>query len=176
MTAQTYTVNGASDLLEKDRRLIGRVLKNIPPDSKAGGKATWRIPTIVNALIADAESRGVSAPGLTEARTRVATARAETAEFENEKTKGDWVKLSVATEWMIRDTLVVKERLLCLSGELSEAFDAAQREEVEDKVRQALTELSNIKSFMKLDKRYNAEARAEIEYKKIMDVGDDANA
>lgn len=102
---------------------------------------------------------------LSDARARKELAHAESAERENEIESGKWVKFEHATAWMIRDIITMKERLLSLSGEMSSVLDTAQCDALDDKIREALTELSTPDTFMQLDKSYNAEARAAKEIK-----------
>ena len=51
----TFSVNGAADLLERDRRTIRRALAMVPPDAKESGNPRWRLRTIIDAL--DAHER-----------------------------------------------------------------------------------------------------------------------
>jgi hypothetical protein len=51
----TFSVNGAADLLERDRRTIRRALAMVPPDAKESGNPRWRLRTILDAL--DAHER-----------------------------------------------------------------------------------------------------------------------
>jgi hypothetical protein len=46
---QFFTVNGAAEALERDRRTIGRALRDVPPDDETNGRR-WKLATIVNAL------------------------------------------------------------------------------------------------------------------------------
>lgn len=50
-----FSVNGAADLLERDRRTIRRALAMVPPDAKESGNPRWRLRTILDAL--DAHER-----------------------------------------------------------------------------------------------------------------------
>src|SRR3982074_1132265 len=53
MQEETYTVNGASDALGRDRRVISKALRTVPPDSRdEQGRPRWRLPTIAKALSA----------------------------------------------------------------------------------------------------------------------------
>jgi hypothetical protein len=132
----------------------------------------------------EAEAKGDShGKSLSDARTRKELAHAEIAERENEIEKGQWCKLTDATEWIIATILVCKERLLCVGGELSGPLDAEQCELVDGKIREALHELGDPKSFMKLAKKYNAGDRAKMRMPRDDDKkpdddskGDDANA
>jgi hypothetical protein len=48
---QFFTVNGAAEVLERDRRTIARALRDVPPDDKdAQGRLRWKLATIVNAM------------------------------------------------------------------------------------------------------------------------------
>jgi hypothetical protein len=128
MAVPLYTVNAGATLLEKDRRLIARVLREVPPDSKAGGKQTWRLPTIVDALIADASGRDVDAePGLTSARTRVALAKAETAERQNQMDAGEWCRIEQVVAMYAAEIITIREHFLSLPGKLVGSLAAADQ-------------------------------------------------
>jgi hypothetical protein len=46
-----FSINAASELLERDRRTIGKALRHVPPDKKEkGGQPRWKLPTILSAL------------------------------------------------------------------------------------------------------------------------------
>jgi hypothetical protein len=47
---RTFTVNGAAELLERDRRTVKKALRNVNPDCFARGSPRWRLTTIVDAL------------------------------------------------------------------------------------------------------------------------------
>jgi hypothetical protein len=50
---QFFTVNSAAEVLERDRRTIGRALRGVPPDHKdKQGHSLWRLPVILDALSA----------------------------------------------------------------------------------------------------------------------------
>jgi hypothetical protein len=44
------SVNGASELLERDRRTIRRALRSVPPDGDENGQPRWRLASVVDAL------------------------------------------------------------------------------------------------------------------------------
>src|SRR4051794_5191069 len=46
---QFFTVNGAAEVLERDRRTIARALRDVPPDDESKGHR-WKLATIVNAM------------------------------------------------------------------------------------------------------------------------------
>ena len=46
---QFFTVNGAAEVLERDRRTIARALRDVPPDDESKGRR-WKLATIVNAM------------------------------------------------------------------------------------------------------------------------------
>jgi hypothetical protein len=46
---QFFTVNGAAEVLERDRRTIARALRDVSPDDETKGRR-WKLATIVNAL------------------------------------------------------------------------------------------------------------------------------
>jgi len=48
-----FTINAAAEVLERDRRTIGRALRGVAPDHQdAQGREQWRLATIVKALTA----------------------------------------------------------------------------------------------------------------------------
>jgi hypothetical protein len=51
---KTFTVNSASEVLERDRRTVARALRGVPPDHKdAQGHERWRLSVIIDALSAN---------------------------------------------------------------------------------------------------------------------------
>jgi hypothetical protein len=58
----TFSVNGAADLLERDRRTIRRALAMVPPDAKETGSPRWRLRTILDALAAHERRTGHERP------------------------------------------------------------------------------------------------------------------
>jgi hypothetical protein len=49
MKMDTFTVNRAAQLLERDRRTLIKALRNTPPDAKVRGQSQWRLKTIIDA-------------------------------------------------------------------------------------------------------------------------------
>ena len=47
---KTFSVNGASEVLEKDRRTITKALRHVPPDAHENTKPRWRLRKILDAL------------------------------------------------------------------------------------------------------------------------------
>jgi hypothetical protein len=59
---KTFTINSAAELLERDRRTIGRALRGIPADDRdEQGHERWRLTTIIDALSASGRGDGVNA-------------------------------------------------------------------------------------------------------------------
>jgi hypothetical protein len=51
MTTPTFSVNAASEILEKDRRTLVKALRHVPPDEKVrGGVGRWKLKKILDAL------------------------------------------------------------------------------------------------------------------------------
>lgn len=51
MTRQLWTINGLATELGKDRRTLGKALRNIPADGKTrGGYKSWYMETALRAL------------------------------------------------------------------------------------------------------------------------------
>jgi hypothetical protein len=164
MTVHAYSIYTASEMLGRDRRTLTRLVRNVEPHSNVAGKAKYLLSTFVDLLEAEAKASG-GGKTLSDAKARKELAQAESAERENAIESGKWVLFDHAVAWMIRDIIVTKERLLSLSGEMSGVLDAGQCDLLDDKIREALTELSAPDTFMALYKSYNAEARASEEFK-----------
>jgi hypothetical protein len=60
----TFSVNGAPDLLERDRRTIRRALAMVPPDAKESGNPRWRLRTVLDALDAHERRTGHERSGM----------------------------------------------------------------------------------------------------------------
>jgi hypothetical protein len=60
----TFSVNGAADLLERDRRTIRRALAMVPPDAKESGNPRWRLRTVLDALDAHERRTGHERSGM----------------------------------------------------------------------------------------------------------------
>ena len=45
-----FSINAASELLERDRRTVTKALRHTPPDRKEKGQPRWKLPTILAAL------------------------------------------------------------------------------------------------------------------------------
>jgi len=52
-----FSINGAADLLERDRATLVRALRHVPPDGYQSGQPRWRMPTIVDALALKPQAR-----------------------------------------------------------------------------------------------------------------------
>jgi len=52
-----FSINGAADLLERDRQTLVRALRHVPPDGYQGKSPRWRMPTIVDALAMKTQAR-----------------------------------------------------------------------------------------------------------------------
>jgi hypothetical protein len=114
MPAQFFSINAAAELTGLDRRRWARVMRHTPPDSKVGGDK-WRFPTMIAALLADVEGKS-DGPNLTDARTRVALAKAETAERQNQQDAGEWVEIEDVIAMYTAEVMQVREHFLSLPG------------------------------------------------------------
>jgi hypothetical protein len=47
---RTFSINGAAELLERDRRTITKALRHVKPDAHENRSPRWRLPTILNAM------------------------------------------------------------------------------------------------------------------------------
>jgi hypothetical protein len=50
MPAPLFSINGAAEVLERDRRTVTRALRHTKPDAKQNGQPRWRLRTILDAL------------------------------------------------------------------------------------------------------------------------------
>jgi hypothetical protein len=50
MPARVFSINGAAELLERDRRSIQKSLRHVPPDKTERGAPRWKLKTILRAL------------------------------------------------------------------------------------------------------------------------------
>jgi hypothetical protein len=50
MTTPLFSINAATEILERDRRTITKSLRHTPPDGKENGQPRWRLKTILDAL------------------------------------------------------------------------------------------------------------------------------
>jgi hypothetical protein len=50
MSVPLFSINGAAEILERDRRTVTKALKHTPPDKKIHGQPRGRLPTILGAL------------------------------------------------------------------------------------------------------------------------------
>jgi hypothetical protein len=50
MTTPVFSINGAAELLERDRRSVQKSLRHVQPDKLEKGQPRWRLPTILRAL------------------------------------------------------------------------------------------------------------------------------
>ena len=47
---RVFSINAASEILERDRRTIVRAMRHVMPDAKERGQPRWRMKTILDAL------------------------------------------------------------------------------------------------------------------------------
>ena len=57
MSTPLFSVNGAAEALERDRRTITKALRHTKPDGKQHGQDRWRLKTILAALEVDRRFR-----------------------------------------------------------------------------------------------------------------------
>lgn len=53
-----FSVNRAAELLERDRRTVGRALRDVPPDARENKSPRWRLRTVIDALAVRERSTG----------------------------------------------------------------------------------------------------------------------
>jgi hypothetical protein len=146
MTEQFYTINAASDLIEKDRRTVARVMRKIPPDNKASGNSRWRFPTVFNAFMADAEGRS-GGLDLTDERATYTREIAARERRKNAEAEGRLVDVEGMVQLQSIENSIVRERLLSAPGELQGSIGVEHAEIVDAKLREILSELSDADSI-----------------------------
>jgi hypothetical protein len=82
-------------------------------------------------------ARSDNSSELTDARTRVANARASTAEHENEREQGKWVDFDLAVKFMLAELMAARENILAMAGVIADALHQIDREEAYTTVRRA---------------------------------------
>src|ERR1700730_14562986 len=50
MTTPVFSINGAAELLERDRRSVQKSLRHVPADKMVNKRPRWKLPTILRAL------------------------------------------------------------------------------------------------------------------------------
>jgi hypothetical protein len=50
MSAPLFSINGAAEVLERDRRTVTNALRHAKPDAKQHGQPRWRLRTVLDAL------------------------------------------------------------------------------------------------------------------------------
>jgi hypothetical protein len=50
MTTPMFSINSASEILERDRRTLVKALRRVPPDGRERGADRWRLRSIIEAL------------------------------------------------------------------------------------------------------------------------------
>src|SRR5882762_6693049 len=144
----TFSINGAADALGRDRSVITRVLRTVQPDSKARGKATFYLATVVDALLEDAlGSAGEGKRGLelSAERAKLAKVQTEAVQIKNQLASGELCRTADATAWMVADIAVVRELILTGPGKMADAVEGQPREMKEeflmDEARATLKEI-----------------------------------
>jgi hypothetical protein len=93
---QTFSVNGAAEMLERDRRTITRALHGVPPDSRDNKSPRWKMATIVNALLSASRPAADRGP----AKARLLAAQADLAETKAKAARGELLDAAeVEAEW-----------------------------------------------------------------------------
>lgn len=54
---KTFSINGAAEILERDRRTVTKSLRHVPPDAHEHGQPRWKLPKIVAALAANEQKQ-----------------------------------------------------------------------------------------------------------------------
>lgn len=90
-----YTISGLEAEIGVSRRKLGQVLASIPPDGRADRDLpTWRIKTVLAALAAE-EGKGLNPAA---EKARLDKTRADIAEIELDKRRGDVASLTVVAQ------------------------------------------------------------------------------
>jgi phage terminase Nu1 subunit (DNA packaging protein) len=53
MKIETHTANYLAELLGRDRRAVGRVLRGVKPDARRGKVQEWTVKSLFNAMLAE---------------------------------------------------------------------------------------------------------------------------
>jgi hypothetical protein len=129
MTNPSYTINAASDILERNRRAVARAVRNVEPDEIKAGQKRWRMSTIFKAFEATYhQPQQPSDKAWSNARTRKAAADADTAEFVNEVKRGEWCRTSEVLELMTVENLMMRENFIGVSGKIADSLHLIDRD------------------------------------------------
>lgn len=63
MPAPNFSISGAAELLERDRRTLVKALRGVAPNSYARNQPRWRLPVIIQALESMTQPRRSSGVG-----------------------------------------------------------------------------------------------------------------
>jgi hypothetical protein len=63
MTTRLFSINSASEILERDRRTLVKALRRVPPDGKERGADRWRLRSIIDALAKKQPAPEAAPPG-----------------------------------------------------------------------------------------------------------------
>jgi len=146
-----YTINKCSEMLERDRASVARVLRSVPSDGGTASRPLYRLATVVRALVAyeikpdDRRGNGDVAR-LAAARTEFAREQAEAARLKNALARGELVRMSVVERGATIIFAAFRERCLSIPGKIAAICESRSRGEIEETVRgeiyEALDELS----------------------------------
>lgn len=141
--AGLYTISGLEAELGINRRKLGQALSTVPPEGGTEQRPEWRIKTVLAAL---AKEDGVALNPQAE-KARLDKARADIAEIELDKRRGDVASLMVVSQVWADICINLKTRLRAIPTKAAPLLAAAsQAEECKEIlstfIDEALTELA----------------------------------
>jgi hypothetical protein len=137
LKAQLLTLSGLETELGRDRRTLGKLLSNVKPDGKSGGRDAWFIATVLKALQSQ-DSEGLNPAG---EKARLDKARADLAEMELAERTGRLVSAeqieaawtAIATEVRTKLLMIPAAAAPRISPKMTTAeIEAVFREHIDD--------------------------------------------
>src|SRR5580692_7913916 len=111
------TLGGAADLIERDRQTLVRALRGTRPDRIEGKKQLYKVATIFRKLLEHLlKTTGGMQRSVTDQHTRLAAAKAETAEMELATKKGETVNAEAVAQLLEHEFMITREHFLALPG------------------------------------------------------------
>jgi phage terminase Nu1 subunit (DNA packaging protein) len=102
MKIETYTANYLAELIGRDRRLVGRLLRNTKPDTHQGKSPRWSVKSLFNAMLAHEQQQAPKSKGSKVADERQLLLREQriAKQRQNEQANGALVPAAdVEKEW-----------------------------------------------------------------------------
>lgn len=139
-----YTISGLQAELGITARKLGDILATVPAEGGTDRRPTWRIKTVLAAIAAD-EGRGLNPAA---EKARLDKARADIAEIELEKRRGETVTVSAVAQVWSDICTNLKTRLRSIPTKAAPMLAAEKRAEdckdiLSKFIDEALTELAD---------------------------------